>query len=571
MATFFKQRPLAFKPKGLQAAAFTGLLSAFGCIGTANATLTDSLTIGNAHALSMGHAVTADPPGIDSIHYNPAGLARLKGTQRHIKLLAADFSIELNFGEYGESQQTRVDRAFDLVDAGESGLSRDDLYDEAHRSSSQTEGATAMIPVAGMVDLPIALAPLAGFSYRPEGANYTVGTNVYTPMFLGFNRSPDDPGRFMGEQLSLSLITYFSPTIAYEFTDSLTVGASVNFSYAGVGLNLSFREPHDMLFWTQTPEFRDLLCANDGEATLPALDTCAGFSPYGTMGILKFEVDQPMVVGYNLGALWEPTDWITFGIAYNSSIKLDMEGDFEFPTTPEFREFFTTIIEGGFYQGASDVTSLIGLDIPGADSVGHPQGTASVQLEMPEHWAVGTSVRVTPSLKVNFDVKWTGWSSFAGIPVEFDQEIGLLQLAVLADQTGNADNLATATSLVFPLGLQDTWNWSLGLEYQYSDRLVLRAGIEDRPSATPVEARSPLVPLDEGTLYGMGFGYKWKKGFDIDFGVGYFTSSLEMPACTSKLGNSCNSSQVIYNPYIGTDIDSDLSAFLVEFMFKQVL
>ncbi|HVK98546.1 MAG TPA: hypothetical protein VM553_01980, partial [Dongiaceae bacterium] len=46
---------------------------------------TDSLTIGNPKALSLGHAVTADPPDIDSIHFNPAGLTNLKGRQLFIK------------------------------------------------------------------------------------------------------------------------------------------------------------------------------------------------------------------------------------------------------------------------------------------------------------------------------------------------------------------------------------------------------------------------------------------------------------------------------------------------------
>jgi hypothetical protein len=29
--------------------------------------------------MAMGNAVTADPPGINSIHFNPAGLARITG------------------------------------------------------------------------------------------------------------------------------------------------------------------------------------------------------------------------------------------------------------------------------------------------------------------------------------------------------------------------------------------------------------------------------------------------------------------------------------------------------------
>ena len=63
----------------------------------ANAVITDNLTIGNAKALALGHAVTADPPGIDSIHYNPAGLVRLKGRQAELKFVAGQLGVELKF------------------------------------------------------------------------------------------------------------------------------------------------------------------------------------------------------------------------------------------------------------------------------------------------------------------------------------------------------------------------------------------------------------------------------------------------------------------------------------------
>lgn len=45
--------------------------------------------------------------------------------------------------------------------------------------------------------------------------------------------------------------------------------------------------------------------------------------------------------------------------------------------------------------------------------------------------------------------------------------------------------LAGPNSVKFPLGLEDTWNWAVGFEYQYSDRLVLRFGLEDRPTSIP--------------------------------------------------------------------------------------
>ena len=42
-----------------------------------HAQLAQNIFIGNPKALALGNAVTADPPGIDAIHFNPAGLAKL--------------------------------------------------------------------------------------------------------------------------------------------------------------------------------------------------------------------------------------------------------------------------------------------------------------------------------------------------------------------------------------------------------------------------------------------------------------------------------------------------------------
>lgn len=524
----------------------------------AGATLTDSLTIGSAKAVSLGHAVTADPPGIDSVHFNPAGLIKLKGRQRHIKLLSADFSIELGFGDYGDKRDGQLDVWRDRP------LEESFFEDEAHNTSSQTEGATAMIPVAGMVDLPVALAPLAGFSYAPEGSDYVFATNFYTPLFLGFNRAEDDPGRYMGEQFSLSLITYFAPSLAFRISDSLTVGVSINFNYAGVGLNLPFRSPHEGL--VMLAEQQSISCTGeDGtQTTIDALDLCGGrLGLYDLIGTLEFEVENTMTPGLNFGFLWEPTEWLTLGLAYNSSIKMDLKGDFTWVN----EDGWVGLINGlrqqdvPLYDVGGAVASIAGYGLPTGEKV--HRGTASIDMKLPEHWAVGMSMRVTPRTKINFDVKWTGWSSFASIPVQFSTAIDLMFLSEMLQPS-----LSTRDSLTFPLGLQDTWNWGIGVEYTYSDRMVLRAGLEDRPSATPPEAISPLVPLGAGKFYGLGFGYQMPKGSVIDVALGYFSSDISMDAEESDFGNTTNPYKVIYNPYAGTDIDASVDAYLVELSYS---
>jgi long-subunit fatty acid transport protein len=48
-------------------------------------------------SLTMGNAVTADPPGISAIHFNPAALTKLKGLQTDVQGIVANFDIQREF------------------------------------------------------------------------------------------------------------------------------------------------------------------------------------------------------------------------------------------------------------------------------------------------------------------------------------------------------------------------------------------------------------------------------------------------------------------------------------------
>lgn len=62
----------------------------------AQAQLAQNLTI-HPKALALGNAVTADPPGIMAIHYNPAGLTKLKDRQFEVNLLSIYLDIDADF------------------------------------------------------------------------------------------------------------------------------------------------------------------------------------------------------------------------------------------------------------------------------------------------------------------------------------------------------------------------------------------------------------------------------------------------------------------------------------------
>ena len=124
-------------------------------------------------------------------------------------------------------------------------------------------------------------------------------------------------------------------------------------------------------------------------------------------------------------------------------------------------------------------------------------------------------------------------------------------------------------ALLFPLGLEDSWNWAVGFEVAATDRLVLRFGLEDRPTSIPKASRSPLLPIASGMFYGLGFGYQLDSGAVWDVGIAYFHSEVEMPGGSSDLGNSTNPSKAIYNPFQGQDITATLDVVLLEMSFSQ--
>lgn len=522
--------------------------------------MTDNLTIGNAKALALGHAVTADPPGIDSVHFNPAGLVRLKGRQGELKFVTGAFDSILEFGDdYTPSWRARIDQA-------QQGSPPGYTYDEALGGKSESEGPAVMLPGLGMTELPVLASFLGGASYQLPGTDVTFATNVYSPLMVGFSRADDDPGRFVGRQLSFSLITYFSPSVAVQVTDTLALGAAVTFNYAGVGFDLEFREPNLGLQWLE--QLRQGSCNQaavgpngffDFSDLIPCIPESEALRLYEPVAYMFFEVEDTLTFGVNFGVLWEPTPWLHFGLVYQSPVKMNMEGDFTWTNGDSFLHFLRE------YEKISPIPfSQLG---PLASLVDkHTSGTARLELTMPDHFAVGTSIQITPRFKMNADLKFTRWSLWDELKVEYSKPLGVLVVTSLIQP--DAAPPPMGQNMVLRMDFEDTWNLALGFEYQWNDQLALRFGIEDRPTSIPEDKRSPVLPIGDATLYSAGLEYRFSNTQMLNLAVATMKSSFMMPGNTSDLGNSEDPTKLIYNPYSGTDIKASLDVLLLEASYR---
>jgi long-chain fatty acid transport protein len=203
---------------------------------------------------SGGRAAAGAAAGVDdamTIAYNPASISRLEGNQLFASAGAIIPQVKFDV-DYSTPRLGNVDSG----NAGEVAAYSSAAYVHDFGSDKWSAG--------------IALVPLSG-----AGLDY------------------DDAwvGRYQATKVDLTVMA-LSPTVAYQLTDKLSVGASVQATYANLNIHLA------------GPRLDP--SKPDGNASINGDDVLAGFT---------------------LGAMYELSDRTRFGLAYQSELEPKFGGD----------------------------------------------------------------------------------------------------------------------------------------------------------------------------------------------------------------------------------------------------
>ena len=536
-----------------------------GCSTQVFAHLGQNLSV-DVRSLSMGNAVTADPPGISAIHFNPAGLTKLKGLQTDVQGLVANFDIQREFS---------APSGYDVFGYSDDPLICNDALDNPSNLCTDfkdsvrgdVEYASLYIPILKkMVDLgegwPVA-APTGGISYNPPGSKFTFATAVYAPLVAGFGAEDGNPGNFMGQQVAMERITYLSPSIAYQVNDELSIGASVGMSYQAIAMKTDLRFPNEMIGLLRMVD--ESVCAplrggNDNIVTNILLfglcNTNEGMNPFSTFGKINVEMEQSLSPSYNLGVLWEPTEEFGLGLVYQSGAKMRLKGKYIVENGNASRELIKGLNSSPTGQVLATILGFPNY-VPAIET-----GLMSMDLEYPAHFQAGIKYKVFPDLQVNFDVGWTDYAAWDKFKFEFDRQISALKIAKLLS------NDVTDSSLSLPLGFQSPWSWGIGVEYSANDRLKFRAGYEPRTSAIPDGKRNTMVPINNAQLFGLGIGYRFDEDTDIDLSVGFLRSRDRIPAGSSSLANLDAVDNLLLNPYAGLNVSTNTKVTILGINYR---
>lgn len=213
------------------------------------------------------------------------------------------------------------------------------------------------------------------------------------------------------------------------------------------------------------------------------LRSAAGVSAGPTQAVKGDDVGY----GFTLGVLLTPVEGTSIGLGYRSKIDHNLEGTFHVAGVP-------------------------------------PKNKISADVELPE--IVTLSLR--QSLMANWtllgSVEWTNWSRIPELQVNCE--------------SGGAPSFCVpgAPLDTLPLGWEDGWFFSLGLEHEYSPLLTLRAGAAYEIS--PIqddEGRTLRVPDADRFWLSAGASYKYSEWTTID--VAYAHVFVE-DASTVQLGGA---------------------------------
>ncbi|HEX4954837.1 MAG TPA: outer membrane protein transport protein [Thermoanaerobaculia bacterium] len=286
---------------------------------------------------------------------------------------------------------------------------------------------------------------------QPIGQRMTFGFSFNNPFGLVTEwDNPDDwAGRFLSTRAELT--TYdLAPTLAYQVTPTFGIGLSAVGRLAKVELDR--RAARINPFLQRASEIAEV----------------------------HLESDLNEGYGFNLGVLHKYNSSFSWGLSYRSKIKVDFEGDGRL-----------TQVATGFpqFDGAVAAALPFGRDLPIETSV-----------EFPDMASFGVAIALSPSMLLEVDANWTGWSSFDEVAIVFTENPTL--------------------SSTLPENWEDAYNYRIGFRWDLSSTGQLRLGYVYDETPQPEETVSPLLPDANRNGVTIGYGHKGNR-FSFDGAIMY--------------------------------------------------
>lgn len=192
--------------------------------------------------------------------------------------------------------------------------------------------------------------------------------------------------------------------------------------------------------------------------------------------------------GVNAGVLYQATDATRMGLAYRSRVKHHVEGTADFEVHPGITLGGNVFVDTGLKSSVTVPATL----------------SLSAYHDINDRWALMA------------DATKTYWSVFKELRIEYDNPL-------------QPDTVTTSD-------WDNSWRYSLGVNYQLDDRWLLRAGAALDQSPIPsAERRTPRIPDSDRRWLALGASYQ---SGELSLDIGY----VHLFVSDTKINNTLESS-----------------------------
>ncbi len=289
-----------------------------------------------------------------------------------------------------------------------------------------------------------------GYYVRPINQTWKFGLGVNAPFGLTTEWDANTfSGRYISTKAAVRTVD-FNPTIGWQVTPTFGIG------FGAIG------RVSDVVLERRIP------------AVNPFTQTVVDVAG------VKLESDPSTGYGWNIGLLNKVNNSFSWGLSYRSKVKIDYEGDGR----------LTQVSTGNAQLDAVLRTRLpFDRDLP-----------IETEVEFPDMASLGLAFSLTPTLLLETDVNWTGWSSFDETTIRFTR--------------GDLPNSTIRSNW------DDVMNYRAGLRWTKSASSEIRFGFVFDETPQPEEAVSPLLPDADRNGFTIGYGHKGAK-FKTDLALMY--------------------------------------------------
>jgi long-subunit fatty acid transport protein len=515
----------------------------------------------DTRAMSLANSVTADPEGPFSVHYNPAGLDRTIGTEV-IQGLNYIPVLEIK-GKFTQATDPKTGKLW----APFGGWFNNGIDPEAGRGS--TTSPVISLPLLGT--LPFIAAPSSGIVHHDQDSPFAYGFAIVAPFAGGWRHNDaDDPMRFLGQTSSIVRMV-LEPGISYRVTKTLAIGASFGLGLSFMDFETRMRAPNDMVAMTGAlgQATKGLEIPIVSELTLPAPWFGGGLSPYEDIGGLKFFAQDLLNTSYNVGFLWDPFSWLSFGGVYQSQATADMKGKYVWQYSQSVQNMVN-------WMGSSPTTIIAAtmLDLP-THTASQDTGNMSISMVYPARAQFGIKLQPHPLIKFLVDANWTDWEAWKTTTIIFDRDMPMLRMARLLGYQGGSN------AMVVQMGLKNEVHLTYGLELNPSGPATLRLGYEYRPTSNTPDYFG-MVPLGDLRIYSIGIGLDQSKQAplrkikglsdllhqmlnpdQLDLAFSYITTDYKVGYDQSTNFNNTDFTKMIYNPFAGLTYEMKGTIYII--------